>query len=199
MGYARRGDKYRFISALAAGTPGFSMQYQLTLADRSRNNSLHPVYIYLFCGWKTAWRLLYRPASESDRNFIDNLMENCGAERIHDLVKGDIQDIYSFINRMNDIVNLLERICTKTYIMESGWEIIRRLGQTNLTRPDLSYCTYQTVTLHENFIFDRPLTVTVAINIKERGVHFHQMTVDNIKNCEYVLQNNEFTNASESD
>ena len=46
--------------------------------------------------------------------------------------------------QMNAIVNLLERVCAKTYIMESGWEIIRRLGQTNLTRPDLSYCTYQT-------------------------------------------------------
>ena len=47
----------------------------------------------------------------------------------------------------NDIVTLLERVCSKTYFMESGWEIIRQIGRIDnhgkAHHPDLSTCKYE--------------------------------------------------------
>ena len=42
----------------------------------------------------------------------------------------------------NDIETLLERICKKTYLKESGWEIIRKQGYSS-NRPDESTCEYK--------------------------------------------------------
>jgi len=40
----------------------------------------------------------------------------------------------------NDVETLLERICKKTYLRESGWEIIREQG---LREPAKSTCEYK--------------------------------------------------------
>ena len=42
----------------------------------------------------------------------------------------------------NDVETLLRRICEKTYLMESGWEIIRRQGSI-LTQPAESTCEFK--------------------------------------------------------
>jgi len=56
--------------------------------------------------------------------------------------------------------------------------------------------------LNENFVFSRPLSVTGAFFLPTRRidgidypeeVFFHQMTLDRIKNGEYVLQNNQIS------
>ena len=42
----------------------------------------------------------------------------------------------------NDVETLLERICKKTYLKESGWEIIRDQGYSS-NRPDESTCEFE--------------------------------------------------------
>ncbi|CBY13853.1 unnamed protein product [Oikopleura dioica] len=99
----------------------------------------------------------------------------------------------------NDVETLLKRICKKTYLKESGWEIIRT---QKLYEPDESTCEFEKVLLNENFSFSRPLTVTGAYFLPARTidgvffpekVFFHQMTLDRIENDEYVLQNSEIS------
>jgi len=41
--------------------------------------------------------------------------------------------------QMNDIETLLERICKKTYLRESGWEIVRKQGYL---KPAESTCEF---------------------------------------------------------
>ena len=43
--------------------------------------------------------------------------------------------------------------------------------------------------LNKNFIFSRPLTVTGAYLVSKGLIKFHQMTLDRIEKCDYVLQN----------
>lgn len=43
--------------------------------------------------------------------------------------------------------------------------------------------------LNKNFIFSRPLTVTGAYLVSKGLIKFHQMTLDRIEECNYVLQN----------
>ena len=112
----------------------------------------------------------------------------------------------------NDVETLLERICKKTYLRKSGWEIIRK---QNYLKPAESSCGFEKgnfqfktfiktilVLLNENFIFSRPLTVTGAYLLPAstidgmdyaEEVFFHQMTLDSIENDEYVLQNSEIS------
>ena len=45
--------------------------------------------------------------------------------------------------QLNQIELLLERLCKKTYLMESGWEIIRQIGITEKYRPKKSTCKFQ--------------------------------------------------------
>ena len=40
----------------------------------------------------------------------------------------------------NDVETLLKRICEKTYLMESGWEIVRNLGSQ---KPTKSICKFE--------------------------------------------------------
>ena len=40
----------------------------------------------------------------------------------------------------NDVETLLERICKKTYLRESGWEIVRKQGWS---QPDESTCEFE--------------------------------------------------------
>ncbi|CBY13458.1 unnamed protein product [Oikopleura dioica] len=108
---------------------------------------------------------------------------------------------------MNDIETLLERICKKTYLNESGWEIVRNQGRYNCPELAKSTCEFKKgnfqfetfqktilVFLNENFVFTRPLTVTGVILFQnEMNPHFHQMTLDRIENGEYVLQNTQFS------
>ena len=42
----------------------------------------------------------------------------------------------------NQIEVLLQRVCQKTYLMETGWDIIRLLGRVN-PRPNESICEYK--------------------------------------------------------
>ncbi|CBY37225.1 unnamed protein product [Oikopleura dioica] len=91
----------------------------------------------------------------------------------------------------NDVETLLKRICEKTYLMESGWEIVRNLGSQ---KPTKSICKFEKVLLNENFIFTRPLTVTGFILFPNKiEPTVHQMTLVRIDNGEYVLENNQIT------
>ncbi|CBY36229.1 unnamed protein product [Oikopleura dioica] len=91
----------------------------------------------------------------------------------------------------NDIETLLERICKKTYLSESGWEIVRKQGYPEIAE---STCEFEKVFLNENFVFTRPLTVTGVILFQnEMNPTFHQMTLDRIENGEYILQNTQFS------
>ncbi|CBY15528.1 unnamed protein product [Oikopleura dioica] len=101
--------------------------------------------------------------------------------------------------QMNDIETMLERICKKTYLKESGWEIVRK---QEWSEPAESTCEFKKVMLNENFVFSRPLSVTGAYFLPTRRidgidfaeeVFFHQMTLDRIENGEYVLQNTQFS------
>jgi len=115
----------------------------------------------------------------------------------------------------NDIETLLERVCKKTYLKESGWEIIRKQSLSSSDQPAESTCKYEkgkklseihkitiSVMLNENFVFSRPLSVTGAYFLPTRRidgidfaeeVFFHQMTLDRIENGEYILQNTQFS------
>jgi len=95
--------------------------------------------------------------------------------------------------QLNEIQLLLKRLCKKTYFMETGWNIIRKLYFKEERQPKKSTCELEQVLLHENFVFSRPLTVTGAYLLSNGEVLFHQMTLDRIENNEYVLQNNHFS------
>ena len=41
------------------------------------------------------------------------------------------------------IETLLQRVCYKTFLMPSGWEIIRKLGDKNDSKPHKSICQYE--------------------------------------------------------
>ncbi|CBY31069.1 unnamed protein product [Oikopleura dioica] len=99
----------------------------------------------------------------------------------------------------NEIELLLERVCKKTYLMESGWQIIRELDYSEKHRPKRSTCKFENVLLNENFNFTRPLTVTGAFLLPDLvTVFFHQMVLDRIDNptdcfnAEYVIHNTSF-------
>ncbi|CBY22417.1 unnamed protein product [Oikopleura dioica] len=95
--------------------------------------------------------------------------------------------------QLNEIELLLERLCKKTYFMETGWNIIRKIHYKEERQPRKSTCIFEQVILHENFVFSRPLSVTGAYLLQSGEVLFHQMTLDRIENHEYVLQNNQFS------
>ncbi|CBY36763.1 unnamed protein product [Oikopleura dioica] len=104
--------------------------------------------------------------------------------------------------QMNDIETMLERICKKTYLRKSGWEIIR--NQNLFSEPAESTCEYIKVTLNQNFVFSRPLTVTGAYFLPARTIDgvfynekvvFHQMTLDRIENNTFILQNTDFNHS----
>ncbi|CBY11116.1 unnamed protein product [Oikopleura dioica] len=94
----------------------------------------------------------------------------------------------------NEIVLLLERLCEKTYLMETGWQIIRKLDQDIKDQPEMSKCKYHEVFLNENFLFTRPLTVTGAYLLPDHTIFFHQMVLDHVDDItdEYVIQNSSF-------
>jgi len=43
----------------------------------------------------------------------------------------------------NEIELLLERVCKKSYLMESGWQIIRELAYTEIYRRERSTCKFE--------------------------------------------------------
>ena len=55
----------------------------------------------------------------------------------------------------------------------------------------MNYSIIISVLLHHKFLFSRPLTVsdTGAYQNPDGTVFFHQMVLDRIENCEFVLQN----------
>ncbi|CBY10809.1 unnamed protein product [Oikopleura dioica] len=92
----------------------------------------------------------------------------------------------------NDIETMLERICKKTYLRESGWEIVRT---QSWSYPAESTCDYKKVTLNQNFVFSRPLTVTGANLFSSGELVFHQMTLDRIENNTFIIQNTDFNHS----
>ncbi|CBY12806.1 unnamed protein product [Oikopleura dioica] len=314
MGYARKGSKFRIITALSSATPGFAAQAQITIGDGYKTINL---FYFLFCDWKSSWNLLYKPIDEKERKKIDKIVKNCNASSIHKIKERNIsiiREITSIISipsssshfclddpnltksvqvsslkqnatkcviqdlenltknvldqkssnlcvpisvatllrfaikndlgldegnyysaekilstltlivyprsmaglnlnpnkeetefQLNQIELLLERLCKKTYLMETGWEIIRQLYWKEERQPKESTCKFEKILLHKNFVCSRPLTVTGAIIIPYKRIDgidypeklfFHQMTLDRIENGEYVLQNNQFTDQS---
>ncbi|CBY43068.1 unnamed protein product [Oikopleura dioica] len=93
----------------------------------------------------------------------------------------------------NDIETLLERICKKTYLRKSGWEIVRE--QSSFPKPAESTCEYKKVTLNQNYVFSRPLTVTGAYLFSTGEIVFHQMTLDRIENNTFILQSTDFNHS----
>ena len=56
--------------------------------------------------------------------------------------------------QMNKIELFLERLCKKTYLMPTGWKIIRNLGKTEENQPKRSICTFETGKAYfDNFKF----------------------------------------------
>ena len=45
--------------------------------------------------------------------------------------------------QLNEIELLLERLCKKTYLMETGWEIIRKLHFIEERQPKKSTCKFE--------------------------------------------------------
>ena len=43
----------------------------------------------------------------------------------------------------NEVELILERLCQKTYLMETGWEIIRQLGDREEHKPAKSTCKFE--------------------------------------------------------
>ena len=65
-------SQYHNKTLLAAGTPGFSFQKQLTVGGGFAVNNL---WYFLFCDWNTAWTLLYRPINDKQRSQIDKIVK----------------------------------------------------------------------------------------------------------------------------
>ncbi|CBY15000.1 unnamed protein product [Oikopleura dioica] len=307
MGYCRRGSKYRDVTALFSGSPGFSNQEQLIGKFGEEEN----YFYFWFCDWKTSWSLLYRPIDEKERKKIHKIIQKCNIQDIKNeshvienitqiislqnisnsfclddpnltkscqmsnlkqqltkcvnldiknltknildqkssnlcvpisvttLLRFSMKNDLAFQDRWNhftfdkilttltmivyprslaglnlnpkkeendfqtnDVETLLERIRKRTYLKESGWEIIRKLSLNSFNRPAESTFKYEKVMLNENFVFSRPLSVTGAYFFPTRRidgidyaeeVFFHQMTLDRIENGEYVLQNTQFS------
>ena len=113
----------------------------------------------------------------------------------------------------NEIEILLQRVCQKTYLMKSGWEILRTSRRKKEKRPIESTCKYESgktffssdkslgifsfsVTLNEKFSFTRPATVTGAYLYPTGELIFHQMTLDRVQNDQYILQNTDLAEHS---
>ena len=60
------------LKFLAAASPGFAIQEQLTSGIGYRHANL---WYFLFCDWKTAWTLLYKPIEDQERTEIDTIVE----------------------------------------------------------------------------------------------------------------------------
>ena len=60
------------LKFLAAGSPGFAAQDQLTAGQGYGHDNL---WYFLFCDWKTAWTLLYKPIEDQERIEIDLIVE----------------------------------------------------------------------------------------------------------------------------
>ncbi|CAG5087707.1 Oidioi.mRNA.OKI2018_I69.PAR.g11613.t1.cds [Oikopleura dioica] len=70
MGYTRRGSKFTNHFSLYCGTPGFCSKAQITAAARGHQDSaldLRKIFFFLFCGWKAAWSICYKPINETER------------------------------------------------------------------------------------------------------------------------------------
>ena len=52
-------------------------------------------------------------------------------------------NIEEFEYQLNEIELLLERLCKRTYLMETGWEIIRQLTRKEKNRPKKSTCKFE--------------------------------------------------------
>ncbi|CBY16104.1 unnamed protein product [Oikopleura dioica] len=105
--------------------------------------------------------------------------------------------------QFNEIELLLERLCKKTYLMETGWNIIRKIYPEDKYQPEKSTCKFKKVLLHNNFIFTRPLTVTGAYLVPSEFIDgdffpeevlIHQMVLDRVDDstAEYVIHNTSF-------
>jgi hypothetical protein len=57
---------------LVAATPGFAWQGQFTGGPGYSADNL---WFYLFCNWKTAATLLYKPIDENEKKMIDKIVK----------------------------------------------------------------------------------------------------------------------------
>ncbi|CBY35032.1 unnamed protein product [Oikopleura dioica] len=121
LGYTRKGKKYRFESALFAGTPGFAGQWQLGGEGDNNNNDI----LYLFCDWNTSWSLIYRPINENQRTEIDKIVKNCGVRNLKDEnYAKDYDHMIDNITKIISLPNASDSICldsnlTKSYQMSN--------------------------------------------------------------------------------
>ena len=46
-------------------------------------------------------------------------------------------------NQLSEIELLLKRVCEKTYLMETGWQIIREIGLYDVYQPKKSTCKFE--------------------------------------------------------
>ena len=60
------------LKFLAAGTPGFAYQAQLTTGG---GYSVENIWFFLFCDWRTAWTLLFKPIDKKERKEIDKIVK----------------------------------------------------------------------------------------------------------------------------
>ncbi|CBY33157.1 unnamed protein product [Oikopleura dioica] len=157
---------------------------------------------------------LLRSAIEKDLGFIDDKYDAYSAEKILSTLTLIVYPrSMAGLNlnpnkketefQLNEIELLLERLCKKTYLMETGWQIIRKIDKDEKDRPKKSTCKFEKVLLNNNFTFTRPLTVTGAYLLPDRvidgkfvpeKVFFHQMVLDRVDDStnEYVIHNTSF-------
>ena len=79
IAYVSSLSKNYSIIFIVAGSPGFSQNHQLTggHGDMSSN-----IFVFLFCAWKTAWTLLYRPVDEMEYQELENMVKRTNADCI---------------------------------------------------------------------------------------------------------------------
>jgi len=61
----------------------------------------------------------------------------------------------SEFQKFHEIESLLERLCKNTYLMETGWEIIRQLDQDEKDQPKKSTCKFEKGKIKYYFIIQK--------------------------------------------
>jgi hypothetical protein len=161
---------------------------------------------------------LLRFAMKNDLDWAEDIYEFYSVERILETLALIIfpQSMAGFdLNRkveeskfqVYEVEHLLKRLCKKTYLMNSGWDIIKELGPAEKNQQEKSSCKFEQEFLNENFNLTRPLTITGAFLFPKRlidgvmypeEVIFHQMVLDHIDNPDdydravYVIANTSF-------
>lgn len=104
-----------------------------------------------------------------------------------------------------EIMRVLKRLTNESFFEPEGWKMIAKKLYLSKKHKDLfgepiddHKLTFEKVLLNENFVFTRPVIVTVAHWLPERKkVFFFQSVLERIEDDNFVLANNAFVKGSE--